>query len=194
MATAEPATVEMVEAAVYPELDPAPTEVTVGGVKVAIVPLKRRWQRIFSNAVLPMYSAELSGTESMEKTLATGIADYTSIAEILISSEIKSDEALDLPAAVILASKIDGAEKNLQTVIDERMEWLQNNARTEEMRALVDAQATKERLIESVGERLPARLLRSARLAGNKVATLDSVSQALTSFLPRSPAPTGDGT
>jgi hypothetical protein len=191
------ATAEAVEAALH-QLEPEPEHVMVGGTKVHILLLKRRWQVLFARAVLPMYSAELSGTESIQKAAVTGIADFTSLSEILINSEIKSDENLDRAAAVVLASQINGAGKQPEVTIAERMEWLQSNSTTEEMLRLVEAQAKKERLIESIGERLPARLLRTALIIGDKTATLDSIKQGIAGFLPQlrvpAPAPTGDGT
>lgn len=185
-------TPQQIEEAIHPETA-VPTRVTVGSVEVEVRPLVRRWQSLFAAAALPLLREELAATENIQKAIADGVIDYTSMSSLLIDSELKSDEHLDRAAAVVLASQIPGAEKTPDTVIQERIEWLKDNAHTEELRALVEAQAAKERLVEQVGERLPARFARLLHLAGRTDVTVDSLKQLLTSSWSRLSAGAGTG-
>lgn len=178
--------------AVKPETAP-PDMVLVGGKEVNVVPLKRRWQHLFSQAALPLLRAELSTTEIIQKAISDGTVDFVNISSHLIDGEIEGDNALDRAAAVILASKIPGAEKDVESAVKEQVEWLANNARTEEMRELIERQLDKERLIQSVGERLPARFARSLHLAGKTDATPDMVKQLLNNYFAKSLVPIGAG-
>lgn len=178
--------------AVKPETAP-PDMVIVGGKEVNVVPLKRRWQHIFSQAALPLFKSELSTTEIIQKAISDGTVDFVNISSYLIDGEIEGDNALDRAAAVILASKIWGAEKDVEAAVKGQIEWLADNARTEEMRELVERQADKERLIQSVGERLPARFARSLHLAGKTDATPDMVKQLLSSYFAKLPGQVGNG-
>lgn len=187
------ASVEQVVSVVHEELS-SPVTVAVGGKTITVTGLKRRWQALFRKAALPLFRAELAATEDIQKSIADGTINFKNISELLINSEIESDEALDGAAAVILASQVPGAEKTPDATIAEQRNWIMDNSNTAELRALVEAQASRERLIEEVGERWPARLARSARLAGDAKATADSVRQVLTNSSQRSlPTPDGAG-
>lgn len=165
----------------------------VGGRDVQIVPLVRRWQKVFDAAALPLFEAELSGAESIIKAIGDGSVIYSSIAGTLIESTVKADALLDRAAAVILASRKEGAEKDVEVSIKEQIEFLQAHARTEEMLALVEAQVAKEKLLFRVGERFPVRFSRLLNLAGIDM-TADSLKQFLNSLLSKLPATlTGDG-
>lgn len=177
--------IEKVEAIVHEELS-QPQSVAVGGKTIYIRGLKRRWQALFRRAALPLFRAELAATEDVQKAIADGTINFKNISELLINSEIESDAALDDAAAVILASQVPGAEKEPDKIINEQRSWLMDNSTTTELRVLVEAQAERERLVEEVGERWPARLVRSARLAGDEKVTIDSVRRALTSSLQKS--------
>ena len=179
------ATEEQIAQAVYPELAAA-EHVSVGGKKIEIKPFKRRWQALFRQAALPFFRPEITATEEIQKAFADGTADFKSIGGLLVDSELESDAALDRAAAIVLAAQIAGAEMRVEETIAEQTAWLGGAATTEEMRELVERQAERERLIESVGERLPARLVRSARLAGDPTMTVDSIKRRLTSLSQKS--------
>lgn len=181
-----------VQAAIRPETAEQKS-VTVGGKVVTIMPLKRRWQHLFGQAALPMFRAELSATEVIQKAIGDGTIDFINLSAEIINGELESDKVLDRAAAVILASKIPGAEKTVEATVEEQAEWLRDNATSQEMRALVEAQADQERLIQTVGERLPARFARSQNLAGNLSVTEDSVKQLLTNYFAKSLGQTGSG-
>lgn len=183
---------DQVRAAVVPESE-RPAQVQLGGKCIQILPLKRRWQSIFAQAVLPYLKPELAATESIQKAILDGTADFTSMADIIISGELAMDLNLDRVVAVILASQVVGAEKDVEQTIANQIAWLLDNATTDEMHLLVQKQMDKERLIEKVGERLPARLARYLHLAGRNDVSADLVKQHLTSFWRKSAGQTGDG-
>ena len=169
-----------IDAAIYPEKD---TEsVTVGGKVISVRPLMRRWQSLFYQCALPMFEAEIRPAEAILKAIADGSFAFQNSAKEIIAAELESDAQLDRAAAVIVASQIAGAEKDAEKFINEQMEWLRDHARTEELRAIVEAQAKKERLVEHVGERLPVRFARLFNLAGETGITADSLKQLLNSF------------
>lgn len=185
-------TTEEVKAAVNEELA-KPEYVEVGGQQVPIRPLKRRWQELFRRAVLQYYLPDVAATDELRKVMEQDrSADYKNVMEIIINSEIESDGQLDEVAAIVMASQTL-SDKKPDEVIAERKTWLLDNSNTQEMRALVEKQSAKERIIEDVGERLPARFVRYAHLAGQTSVTADSVKRLLTSSLPSSPDTTGAG-
>lgn len=185
------ATEEQIHAVVHDE--PSGSAVVVGGKSIQIRPLKRRWQSLFARAALPLFRAELAATEEIQKAFAAGNAEYTSFSKTLIDSELEADAALDRAAAVIMASQVPGAEKNPEDAVQQQAAWLADNSTTAELWALVEAQEDQERLVMSVGERWPARLLRSANLAGDATQTRDTVRRLWTTFLRSLADRNGDG-
>jgi hypothetical protein len=187
----EDVSVAEVKAAVEPESS-AVQSVSVQGKSVTIIPLKRAWGSLFLQAALPMFTAELSAPETILKSLADGSFSYTPTAKLLVDSEMESDKYLDRAAAVVLASKEIGAEKDPEKFIKEQESWVKDNCYTDELRVLVRAQGEKERLAARVGERLPARFASLLSLAGVPI-TEDSLKQLLTNFLQKLQAPAGSG-
>lgn len=176
---AEKATEAEVESVVYPET--SPDEVEIAGKTIPIKPLVRRWQKIFDASALPLFEAELSGPESIIKAVSDGSALYSSLSSMLINSALLADGRLDRAAAIIIASTVSGAEKDPEAEIKKQIEWLSDNARTEDLYRLIDAQIVKERLLMRVGERSPVRFARLLNLAGIQM-TEDSLKQFLSNL------------
>lgn len=187
-------TSEQVRESVHEELSNIEV-VAVGSKQVAIRPLKRRWQTLFRKAAFEFYKPEMMATDEIRKIIEGGDPLGTkNVAEILVNSETESDANLDRAAAVVLASQVPGAETDTGKAIQEQINWIMDNAETKELQQLVTKQFEKERFMDEVGERWPARLVRFARLAGDSNVTVDSLKQHLTSSLQKSPVtPAGDG-
>ena len=188
-----PVSDEQVQEVVRPETA-EPRICKVGGREVSILPLSYRWQMLFWKHALPMYEAELGSSERIVKAIAAQEIEFLNVAREIIDGEIDAVERLPKAAAVILASKVDGAQKDPEARIAIEAEWLKDNSNIAEMRALVDAQQEKERMVQLVGERSPARFVWLLNLAGLTDVTPDSLTQLLTSLLSKLQAtPAGDG-
>src|SRR5690242_18949881 len=135
---ADPASEVKVDAVV--SLETAPSEVEIAGKIVPIKPLVRRWKKIFDAEALPLFEAELSGPENIIKAVSDGSALYSSLSSMLINSTILAYGRLDRTASIRMASSVAGAEKDPEAEIKKQIEWLSDNARTEDLYRLVDAQ------------------------------------------------------
>lgn len=186
MAQVEGVTDAAVDAAVFPERAEKKKFVTVAGKRVEIMPMKRRWQALFRQAALPYLRVDVAATEEIVKSAGSGMMDFKSATGMLLDSEADMDKLLDRAAAVVMASQIPGAERDVEATIAEQIAFLNDNSVTDELRELVDAQVEQEQLVRAVGERLPARLLQLVHLTGDTSQTLDSVKQRLTSFFQKS--------
>lgn len=189
---AREATAEEIDKVIHPE--GAVTIVHVGGKGVSVTLLTRRWQKMFDAAALPMFQSEMGGPEAVLKSVADGSWPYTNLTAEILKAVVDADRHLDRAAAIVLASRVPGAKDDPEAEVLRQQEWLQENARTEEMLALVDAQVEKEKLLARVGERSPARFVRLLHLAGLTEITNESVKQLLTSLQQKLQAiPTGAG-
>lgn len=182
----EKATAAEVKQIVNPETA-EPKIVRVAGQDVRIAPLPYRWQVLFWKHALPIYEAEIDAAERIGKELMVAVETRTaptmSFARELIAAEIDSVSLLDSAGAVILASKIEGAAKDPEAHISTCRDTLRDASNIDELRALVDAQADKERLVQRVGERSPVRFAWLLNLAGAEKITPDSLKQLLNNLL-----------
>jgi hypothetical protein len=187
------ATNEQVQEIVRPETA-EPKVLKVGDREVSIIPLAYRWQSLFWKYALPMYEAELGSSERILKAIAAQEIAFLNIGGEITDGELDAIERLPRAAAVLLASKVEGAAKDPEAQIAREIEWLKDNSNIQEMRALVDAQQEKERMVQRVGERSPARFVWLLNLAGLTDVTPDSLTQLLTSLLSKlQETPAGDG-
>lgn len=171
-----------VEAVIYPETD---TDwQVVSGRRIAVRPLKRRWQILFHAAALPFYRAETAGPENIIKAVKDGSWAFTSFSGLLMDAFVDSDKYLDRAAAIIIAANTRSIknEQEALAAIEEEFAWIQENARTDELRKLVDAQIQKEGTLKTVGERSPVSFARLLSLTGVEI-TADSLKQILTNLL-----------
>lgn len=173
------ATPQEIERAIHPES--AVSRVRVGGREVSVTLLKRRWEKLFDQAALPVYQKVFSGHESALKSIADGSWLYNNLSGALLEAVIDSDKDLDRAAAVVLAAQVPGAKDDPEAEILRQIDWLQDNSRSEEILNLVEAQIEKEDLLRRVGERLPARFAQILHLAGVEISE-DSVRQHLTNL------------
>lgn len=169
-----------------------PTEYRIGSKMVAVRPLPRRWQQMFFASAWYMIEAELAAKESILKSLVDETATAVSWAKDIGKGFLQTNENLDRAAAVILASQAIGAEQTPDRAIQASTDFLLDNSTTDELMALVKAQIEVERLVDRVGEYLPARFTDLLTLAGSKESTA-SLMQLLNSSLLNSAAPTGAG-
>lgn len=183
---------EQVNSVLKPE-SAAPKSAVVGGKTISIEPLKRRWQSMFFASAWPMVEAQLAAPESIVKSFIDETFLCTNSTSALVKSELDADKHLDRAAAVILASKIVGAEKNAEGTVSEQVEWLRDNSTTEELRALVDAQVEIERLADRVGNLLPQKFEQLLSLAGLKGMKANSLKQLLSSLQSKLQESSGTG-
>lgn len=171
-----------------------PRTVQVGDRAVSIQPMAYRWQALFWRYALPVYEAELGSAERIIKAVAGGETAFLNIGFEITVGEVEAVDRLPRAAAVILASKVEGAAKDPEAAMAREIEWLQDHSTITELRALVDAQQEKERMVRLVGERSPARFVWLLNLAGMTEVTPDSLTQLLTSLLQKLQAtPPGAG-
>ena len=137
--------------------------------------------------------AQLAVPEGILKSILDKTFMYESTVERVVKGEVEVDQHLDRAAAVIIASQQIGAEKDVQAAIASSVSFLLDNATTEQLKKLVDAQIAQERLAERVGEALPARFVALLNLAGVKGTTTDTVGQHLISSLAKLRDSIGDG-
>ncbi len=193
-------TEDQVESVVHDELQ-KPVVLSVGGRAVSVRPLPYRWQVLFLKEALGIFEEEAACAETILKEVAYAAeakaVPMVSFSREIFSTVVAASEKLDRAAAVILASQVEGAKADAQKFIAEQAEWLRDHSRIEEMRALVDAQADKEKLVQAVGNGLPARLedlLQSLAGANEGEQKNFSLAQALSRLFSKSPATSnGDG-
>ena len=182
-----------VQSVLNPETNPTPTEFVIADRTIRIQPMKRRWQSIFFASAWPLVQAQLAVPEGILKSILDKTFMYESTVERVVKGEVEVDQHLDRAAAVIIASQQIGAEKDVQAAIASSVSFLLDNATTEQLKKLVDAQIAQERLAERVGEALPARFVALLNLAGVKGTTTDTVGQHLISSLAKLRDSIGDG-
>jgi hypothetical protein len=113
--------------------------------------------------------------------------------EDVAAADLEADKHIDRAAAVILASQVAGAEKEVEAAIKSQIEWVRNHSTTKELRDLVYAQISLERMVERVGEFLPARFATLLNLAGETELETVFLKQLLNSSPAKSPEPDGTG-
>lgn len=175
-------TKEEVQAVLKPETV-SPKQFSIGDKSVAIRPMKRRWQAIFFASAWPIIEAKLRAPESILKSILDKTFMFDSTVGTIVKAQLEEEAHLDRAAAVIIASQMLGAEKNTEDAINQALAFVLDNATTEVLQQIVDAQIEQERLAEKVGEALPARFVALLNLAGVKGTTTDTVMPHLISSL-----------
>jgi hypothetical protein len=169
-----------------------PERLTVGGKDVLVRPLKRRWQLLFRKALYEWAQPQMQALDQIKNAVQNLTIDVVDPISIVFKAQMDQDASLDEPVAVILASQVIGAEKRVNEAIAEQKEWLLDNSNNKEMRALVDAQEKVERMIDEVGESLPARFTQYLHLTGAVPGiTEDTVKRLLTNSSQKLPATLG---
>lgn len=168
MESEKTATEAQVASVVHPEQAEL-KEFVVAGRKVVVAPLKYRWQALFWRYALASLEAETSSVEAVLKAVADGDALFNYSGE-LIRGALASLESLPEAAAVILLAQSPTriSPEQITAEITTKAEALRDDSTIEELRALVDAQAEVEKLVQRVGERWPARFEWLLALAGVK--------------------------